>query len=324
MENKKKFKVVTLGCRTNQYESQAYADQLIALGFLEAKKEEKADICIVNTCTVTHSADSSSRHEIRHLARKNPDAKIVVTGCLSERLPQEIGAMPEVDLIVPNKEKEDLLSHLFPGIELPEFAIRQFADHTRAFVKVQDGCDSFCTYCIIPYVRGRSRSRSIAEVVKEVEGLISSGYKEVVLTGINIGDFDGGVEKGEPPIPLSELVSVVDSIQGLERLRLSSIDPDEVDEELSRAILKGKRTCHSMHIVLLAERLSFDLRSDFVGRTMDVLIEKGEDLIEGCVSGHTENFLTVCIPQIGIEPNTVVKVELTENHPKALLGKIIS
>lgn len=246
----KKFKVVTLGCRTNQYESQAYQDQLETMGFSQAEDGEQAEVCIVNTCTVTASADSSSRHSILKLARENPQAKLVVTGCFAERQPDFVKSMDGVSLVVPNQEKETLLSKLFPDEELPEFSIRNFDAHTRAFVKVQDGCNSFCTYCIIPYVRGRSRSRKLKEILEEVETLIANGFKEVVLTGINIGDFDGNPEEGETPCRLSELVKAVDQMPGLERLRISSIDPDEVDDELLEAVLKGKTTCPSMHVVL--------------------------------------------------------------------------
>lgn len=246
----KKFKVVTLGCRTNQYESQAYQDQLETMGFSQAEEGEHAEVCIVNTCTVTASADSSSRHSILKLARENPETKLVVTGCFAERQPDFVKSMEGVSLVVPNQEKENLLSKLFPDEELPEFSIRNFEAHTRAFVKVQDGCNSFCTYCIIPYVRGRSRSRKLKEILQEVETLIANGYKEVVLTGINIGDFDGNPDEGEPPCRLSELVKAVDQMPGLERLRISSIDPDEVDDDLLEAVLKGKNTCPSMHVVL--------------------------------------------------------------------------
>lgn len=239
----KKYKVVTLGCRTNQYESQAYQDQLQAVGYEPA--ESGADICIVNTCTVTESADSSSRHAIRQLIRENPDAQVIVTGCYAENKPKEIAAIQGVTKVVSNKDKDSLLKMVLPEEELPEFRIAHFEARTRAFVKVQDGCNSFCTYCIIPYVRGRSRSRPVEDVVREVEGLISNGYKEVVLTGINIGDYEG--VNGEK---LEGLVKVIDNIPGLERLRLSSIDPDEVDDRLTDAILGGKRTCPSLHIVL--------------------------------------------------------------------------
>jgi threonylcarbamoyladenosine tRNA methylthiotransferase MtaB len=246
----KKFKVVTLGCRANQYESQAYVNQLRKLGYLPAKQGEEAELCIVNTCTVTESADSSSRHQIRALAREHPGARIVVTGCLAERKPQELKQLPGVDLIVSNKDKEKLLSLVLPEEEIPEFVIDQFEAHTRAFVKVQDGCDSFCTYCILPYVRGRSRSRRLPEILEEIKALVQNGYKEVVLTGINIGDFDGAPKENEKPVRLADLVRAVDRIEGIKRLRVSSIDPDEVDDDLADAILNGKNTCPSMHVVL--------------------------------------------------------------------------
>ena len=244
----KKFKIVTLGCRTNQYESQAYQDQLTQLGYAAAREGETADLCIVNTCTVTESADKGSKQEIKQLARRNPGAQLVVTGCSAERQPEELRAIGGVTHIISNKDKEQLVSHLFPDLEVPEFAIRHFDAHTRAFVKVQDGCNSYCTYCIIPYVRGRSRSRSVADVIKEVEGLIAEGFQEVVLTGINIGDFDGNKE--ENPDRLADLVRAVDKVPGLKRLRISSIDPDEVDDNLMDAVLNGKNTCPSFHIVL--------------------------------------------------------------------------
>ena len=247
MENQKKFKLATLGCRTNQYETEAYATQLRALGYEEAKENEVADICIVNTCTITEEADRSSKYQIRSLARRHPGSKLLVTGCLADRLPEEIKKIEGVSHVVANQQKSELLATLFPFEDLPEFSIDQFGGHTRAFVKIQDGCDSFCTYCIVPYVRGRSRSRTIEEIVREVETLIESGYKEVVLTGINIGDFDGG--EGNPH-RLADIVRKVDQIEGLERLRLSSIDPKQVDEDLQDALMTGKKTCQSMHLVL--------------------------------------------------------------------------
>lgn len=240
----KKFKVVTLGCRTNQYESQGYADQLRQMGYATAGEGEAADLCIVNTCTVTEGADSSSRHQIRALLKEHPNARIAVTGCMAESAPEVLRQMDSRIQLVPNAEKEKLIDRMFPEEEnLPEFNIQTFDAHTRAFVKVQDGCNSYCTYCIIPYVRGRSRSRQISEIIREVEGLIANGYKEVVITGINVGDFDGGGR-------LADLVRAVDAVPGLKRLRVSSIDPDEVDDDLADAILNGKTTCPSMHIVL--------------------------------------------------------------------------
>jgi threonylcarbamoyladenosine tRNA methylthiotransferase MtaB len=246
----KRFKIATLGCRTNQYESQAFADQLAALGYTRVSEDEKADICVVNTCTVTQGADRSSRAAIRQLVQENPQAKLAITGCFAEAKPDVIQSIAPEALIVRNRDKESLIAQVLPEISVPEFSIKHFDAHTRAFVKVQDGCNSFCTYCIIPYVRGRSRSRRIDEIVCEVEELIQNGYKEVVITGINVGDFDGAPHEGESPKSLADLVRTVDAIPGLKRLRISSIDPDEVDDDLMDAVLNGKTTCPSMHIVL--------------------------------------------------------------------------
>ena len=271
-----KFKVVTLGCRTNQYESQAYQDQLKALGYEPAQEGERADLCIINTCTVTHSADQSSVRQIKQLVKENPGTRLVITGCAAEKLPETIRQMPELDAIVLNAEKSDLVAKLFPDQEVPEFEIRDFSEHTRAFVKVQDGCNSFCSYCIIPYVRGRSRSRRVEEILQEVRGLVERGYQEVVITGINVGDFDGAPTQGEAPVRLSDLIRKVDQVEGLSRIRVSSIDPDEVDEDLADAILNGKKTCPSMHIVLpsmteIREPRSF---SEFLIRTEPISFGK--------------------------------------------------
>lgn len=275
---KKKFRVESLGCRTNQYEAQAFHDQLSALGYEPAGKGEEADLCIVNTCTVTEAADSSSRSTIRQIIKKNPQAKVAVTGCFAERNPQAVQEIAGVTYVVPNREKETLLTYLLPDIEeLPEFSIRNFDAHTRAFVKVQEGCESFCTYCILPYVRGKSKSRRVEEIVKEVEQLIANGYQEIVLTGTNIGDFDGGVEQGQTPVSLATLVKEVDQIPGVKRLRVSSIDPNEVDEALLDAVIHGKNTCPSMHIVLqsgsniILKRMNRKYkRQDFM-KTVDLL-----------------------------------------------------
>lgn len=232
---KKRFTIHTLGCRTNQYESQAFRNQLQTMGYEAASEGDRADLCVVNTCTVTEAAHKQSIQDVKKMVKSG--ARVLVTGCAAEKSPEQFTGAE----VVSNKEKERLLSRVFPEETLPEFKIETFEAHTRAFVKVQDGCNAFCSYCIIPYVRGRSRSRSIEEIVREVEGLVDRGYQEVVLTGINIGDF----------VPsLAELVRAVDKVRGLKRLRLSSIYADEVDEELQEAILEGANTCSSLHLVV--------------------------------------------------------------------------
>lgn len=412
----KKYAVATLGCRTNQYETQAYIHQLQSMGYEES--DEGADICIVNTCTVTESADSSSRHQIRALHKKHPGAQIIVTGCLAERAEKDLIKLPGVSHVVHNRDKENLLKVIHPDEELPEFKINQFEGHTRAFVKVQDGCNSFCTYCIIPYVRGRSRSRSLDEIIDECKGLVASGYKEIVLTGINIGDFDGG----DGSKRLADLVREVDAIEGLKRLRISSIDPDEVDEDLKQALIDGKNTAKSMHIVLQsgsnailkkmnrkytkqeffascekllnahpdfcfttdiivgfpgetdedfnetlavmdkikfakvhmfpysprertraflypnkvphdvinsrkqillrqAEKDAFDLRSMFVNKPLDVLVECYDEDV-GAFFGHSDNFLPVYIKGHGLKSNDLVTCIPYENNPLGLFASL--
>lgn len=292
-----KFQVVTLGCRTNQYESQAYSNQLKVMGHEPVQEQENADICIVNTCTVTQEADKSSKAQIKKLLKKNPTASLFVTGCLVENGAK---ALEEIDprvRVVPNKKKENLLQHIFPKEEnLPEFSIKHFEAHTRAFVKVQDGCNSFCTYCIIPYVRGRSRSRKIPEVLEEIKGLIHNGYKEVVITGINVGDFEDGDRK------LADLIKEVDHLEGIQRIRLSSIDPDEVDEELASAIVDGTHTCPSMHIVLQAgsntvlKRMNRKYTKQIFLQTTEFLLQKNPqftlttDIIVGFPGETEEDF----------------------------------
>jgi threonylcarbamoyladenosine tRNA methylthiotransferase MtaB len=242
-QKNKKYRVESLGCRVNQYEAQALREGLAELGYVAAEPGQEADLVIVNTCTVTESADASSRHLIRKLRRRNPKAKIVVTGCFATRDRESVSKMAEVDLVVPNTEKEQLLS-LISDAPTPPFCIHRFEGHVRAFVKVQDGCNSFCSYCIVPYVRGRSRSRAIDEVVRECTSLVRSGYKEIVITGINVGDYKAGTET------LADLIRACDKIPGLCRLRISSIDPNDLDDDLTRAILQCSTVCPSMHIVL--------------------------------------------------------------------------
>ncbi|WP_213318614.1 tRNA (N(6)-L-threonylcarbamoyladenosine(37)-C(2))-methylthiotransferase MtaB [Chlamydiifrater volucris] len=240
------FRLVYLGCRVNQYEVQAYRDQLTVLGYREVKDgEEPADVCIVNTCAVTGSAESSSRHAIRQLIRRNPEARVFVTGCFADADKEFFRSLGEACILVPNKEKHLLVEKIVPyAEELPEFAVKRFEDRSRVFIKVQDGCNSFCSYCIIPYLRGRSTSRSLPSIVKEIRGVVEQGYKEIVITGINVGDYR------DQDKSLADLIRTVDAIEGVERIRISSIDPEDVNEDLRDAVLSGRATCPSLHLVL--------------------------------------------------------------------------
>ncbi len=242
----KKFLIVTLGCRTNQYESQLFSDQLRKIGYVPAVDEE-ADLCIINTCSVTDQADSSSRSQIRKLARQHPRARLIATGCMAQSAIEALLAIDNRIEVLPNQKKKQLISFLFPNENDPTdgvAAIERFDGHTRAFIKVQDGCNSFCSYCIIPFTRGRSSSRPAPEIIREAQSLIANGYQEIVLTGVNLGDYEAD------GICLADLVRSVDGLDGLKRLRLSSIDPTHVDEKLAEALLNGRSTCPNLHLVL--------------------------------------------------------------------------
>lgn len=240
------FKISYLGCRVNQYETQAYRDQLETLGLREEKEDSKpADLCIINTCAVTLSAESSSRNQIRKILKTNPKARVVITGCLTSLKEDLLKEFQNRCEFFPNKEKEDLIAKIFPyETVFPEFRIKNFSNRSRAFIKVQDGCNSFCTYCIIPYLRGRSRSRSFSSILSEVQEVVDKGFKEVVITGINVGDFSFK-EKF-----LGDLLRKLDTIEGLERIRVSSIDPDDITDDLFDALVSLKKSCRSLHLVL--------------------------------------------------------------------------
>ena len=234
----KKLKIITLGCRTNQYESELLQEQLCQNGYELAKDGQEADLCIVNTCSVTNQADATSRRQIRQAARLHPRARMIVTGCGAK---DSLPAIDERIEIAPDKDK---LAAQLTENSLLSSCIEKFDGHTRAFVKVQDGCNAFCTYCIVPYVRGRSRSRPLDEIVREAAKLAANGYKEIVLTGINIGDYESEGQR------LPQLLQAVDPIPGLERVRISSIGPDAVDGDLIKAILQSAHICPNLHLVL--------------------------------------------------------------------------
>lgn len=240
----KKFQIVTLGCRTNQYESQLFSEQLQKKGYIPAGEEE-ADLCVINCCGVTDQAEASSLRQIRLLARRHPHCRLIVTGCMPQHAKEKLEAIDKRIEVLPNADKGQLLSLLFPQESgCLTHGIERFDGHTRAFVKVQDGCNSFCSYCIIPMTRGRSRSRAAAEIIREIQSLIANGYREIVLTGVNLGDYE------YCGIALADLVREVDCLEGMRRLRLSSIDPTHVDDDLANALLQGRHTCPSLHLVL--------------------------------------------------------------------------
>ena len=254
------FKIVTLGCKVNQYESACLEESLLKDGWLRAKKGQFADLVIINTCIVTQKAAHQSRQEIRRAMRENSGAILVATGCYAQVYPEELLKIDGLNIIVGNRGKEQIPS-LIKGVSpsdkllhIQEFSKKEpfscmstgpFFERSRAFLKIQDGCESFCSYCIVPYARGPYRSMSIKDVLVSIEQIIDKGYKEVVLTGIHLGKY--GIDQGTS---LEPLLKEIGRQKYPIRIRLSSIEPNEISKELLEIILKEDWICKHLHIPL--------------------------------------------------------------------------
>ncbi|MCX7419367.1 MAG: tRNA (N(6)-L-threonylcarbamoyladenosine(37)-C(2))-methylthiotransferase MtaB [Planctomycetia bacterium] len=245
-------RLVTLGCKVNQYETQLVAEALLSAGFREAGEGESADLCVVNTCTVTENADSRGRQVVRQLARENPNCQTIVTGCYATHDPDSVAKLPNVIEVVPDKrELPDVLLRL--GVSEFPTGISRFDGHKRAFVKIQDGCILKCSYCIIPHVRPRLESRSPHEIEEEVRRLIDYGYQEIVLTGIHVGHYGVDTTRGRSglePFRLWHLFQQLDRIPGNWRLRLSSIEAAEVTNDFIAAAADCEHLCPHFHPAL--------------------------------------------------------------------------
>lgn len=247
------FKAVTLGCKVNQYETEYVSEGLVRLGYRPAEDHEQADLCIVNTCTVTGEGDLKSRKTVRQLARANPLAEIVVMGCYATRAPDEVAALPGVVEVLTDKQQlPDFLARR-GLVDIPR-GISAFGQRHRAYVKVQDGCRLRCSYCIIPTVRPVLASRTLEEILNEVQQLVRSGFREVVLTGIHLGHY--GVDRrrhympGERPT-LAQLLRRIAELDGDFRVRLSSLEAAEVTSELIAVMAEHPlRVCPHLHLSL--------------------------------------------------------------------------
>jgi threonylcarbamoyladenosine tRNA methylthiotransferase MtaB len=244
----------TLGCRLNISETEALARRFSQAGHRMVGEGETADLCVVNTCTVTHIADRKSRQAVRRLARTHPGAQIVVTGCYAQMAPEALRRMPEVDLIVSNEDKDRLIEIIsncfsFPGVtSLQPLAssLQLPGSHTRAFLKVQDGCDSRCAFCVIALARGRGRSRPLAEVLAEVQTLLAAGYREIVLSGVHLGSY--GHDLGQPE-GLARLIRSLLHETPVQRLRLSSLEPWDIEPDFFN-LWQDPRLCCHLHLPL--------------------------------------------------------------------------
>ena len=245
-------RLVTLGCKVNQYETQLVKETLEANGYVEAAEGQPADLCIVNTCTVTGEGDAKSRQAVRRLHQAQPHAGIVVMGCYATRDPDAVGRLPGVVKVVTDKTR--IVEELGPfGVVQAIAGITRFDDHQRAFVKVQDGCLLNCSYCIIPHVRPSPRSRTPEEVVAEVERLVDNGYREIVLTGIHLGHYGIDLSRGKPKSQwcrLWHLLERLATLPGDFRIRLSSLEAAEARDDLVRVLAERPRICPHLHLCL--------------------------------------------------------------------------
>jgi threonylcarbamoyladenosine tRNA methylthiotransferase MtaB len=246
-----KLRTLTLGCKVNQYETEFVREGLLGIGYKDAEGEESAELCIVNTCTVTAEGDSKSRQAIRRMARRNPGAKIVVMGCYATRAPEEVAVLPGVSQVVTDKrELPDLLGRF--GVTDVPTGISGFGRRHRAYIKVQDGCLLRCSFCIIPHVRPQLTSRPIAHILDEVRRLVDRGYRELVLTGIHLGHYGVEWNRATPKeqwTRLSHLVRQIAELPGDFRVRLSSIEATEVTRELVEVMADyGDKIAPHLHI----------------------------------------------------------------------------
>nr|WP_314601639.1 tRNA (N(6)-L-threonylcarbamoyladenosine(37)-C(2))-methylthiotransferase MtaB [uncultured Porphyromonas sp.] len=308
----KKAAYYTLGCKLNFAETSTIGRALLAQGIRSVRPQEEADICVINTCSVTELADKKCRTMIRKAAREHPGAFVIVTGCYAQLSPEEVADIEGVDLVIGAEKKLDLAEYLDLSVSKPSSAsiihsrtkdIRSFRlssssdERTRHFLKVQDGCDYHCTYCTIPKARGRSRSGSVGEIVAEAERIASVGGREIVLTGVNIGDFGRG--RGED---FFDLIRALDEVEGIERFRIGSIEPNLLTEEIIEYCARSRRIAPHFHIPLqsgsdevlrlMKRRYDTELFRSRVSLIQELLPQAfiGIDVIVGTRGEETEYF----------------------------------
>ncbi len=252
----------TLGCKVNQYDGEAMLALFRRRGYQAVDFDEAADVYVINTCTVTHEGDRKSRQLIRRARRRNPEAVVVVAGCYPQTAPGEVAGIPGVDVVLGNHDRGrvvdlaeearfagpvNAVDDIFRVREFEELAIEGFEGRTRAAHKIQEGCQEFCTYCVIPYARGRVRSRRPENVRSEVERLAGAGFREVVLTGIHLGAY--GRDLPEKPC-LADVLRLIHDVPGIARIRISSLEPMDLDEGLLEAMAALPKVCHHLHLPL--------------------------------------------------------------------------
>lgn len=256
-----KVKFYTLGCKVNQYESQAIGEKLKERGYEITDTKDSADVVIVNSCTVTAESDRKTRQAVRRFKRQNPHGIVVLTGCMPQAYPDKARELLEADIVLGNKNNKDLPdilesyikygSRVFQvqthntGDSFQGDTITAFEERTRAYVKIQDGCNRFCSYCVIPYARGRVRSKPLSELKAELERISANGYKEVVLVGINLSSYGSDIG-----ITFPRAVKIANDTEGILRVRLGSLEPDHLTDEVIEELSKCEKLCPQFHISL--------------------------------------------------------------------------
>ena len=253
-----KFKIVTLGCKVNTYESEMMREKLIASNYVETFDND-ADIVIINTCSVTNMADAKSRKLINYNKRENPNAIMVVCGCSAQNKKEELSNL-DIDILIGNNGKSNIVNLIEDykntnekyinfinsrKLEFEDMEVEKFTNQTRAYIKIQDGCNNFCAYCIIPFMRGNIRSKDMSKVIEEANILVNNGHKEIVLTGIDTGSY--GKDKN---YDLTDLLNELVKIEGLKRIRLSSIDTFDLDDKFIECLKNNDKICDHLHISL--------------------------------------------------------------------------
>lgn len=254
---------LTLGCKVNQYETDGMIELLKEAGMTAVSFEEKADVYLINTCSVTNMADKKSRQMIHRAKKLNPDAVVIAVGCYVQAAKDKLMEDDRISIIIGNNKKKDIVrileDYLQAGVtdegmldisaekEYEPLTINSTLEHTRAYVKIQDGCNQFCSYCIIPYVRGRIRSRDIASIIEEVERLALTGVKEIVLTGIHISSY--GKDK-ENEVGLADVIDAISKIESIKRIRLGSLEPSIITDEFIDRIVDNEKVCPHFHLSL--------------------------------------------------------------------------
>ena len=255
----KKVAFCTLGCKVNQYETNAMEQQFIEKGYNVVSFGDVADIYIINTCTVTNMSDKKSRQMLRRAKQINPNSIVVAVGCYAQVAKDKLGEIEEIDLILGNNEKKEIvkfveeykekvhLEDIMHSKEFTDFGTTVHMDKTRAVIKVQDGCDRFCSYCIIPYARGRVRSRKPESVIAEVESLAKNGVKEIIITGIHVASYGKDFKED---ISLIDLLELLNKIEGIQRIRLGSLEPMIINENFLERLVRLEKICHHFHLSL--------------------------------------------------------------------------